>query len=107
MGSSTDTGYSYQQPVRRQRPQDKDIERKKERLSDIQLKIKRFDSPSTENYINPNTARAPNIKHNSPEVKDVCYFAERVRHMRLFYIQTNNHFWIYYNKVLKNGTKYF
>jgi hypothetical protein len=30
---------------------------------------------------NLNTARAPNIKHNSPEVKDVCYFAERVRHM--------------------------
>jgi len=28
-----------------------------------------------------NIARAPNIKHNSPEVKDVCYFAERVRHM--------------------------
>jgi hypothetical protein len=28
-----------------------------------------------------NTARAPNIKHNSPEVKDVCYFAEGVRHM--------------------------
>ena len=28
-----------------------------------------------------NTARAPNIKHNSPEVKDVCYFAERIRHM--------------------------
>ena len=27
------------------------------------------------------TTRAPNIKHNSPEVKDVCYFAERVRHM--------------------------
>ena len=27
------------------------------------------------------SARAPNIKHNSPEVKDVCYFAERVRHM--------------------------
>jgi hypothetical protein len=80
MGSSTNTGYSYQQqPRRRQRHQDKDIERK----SDIQmgLKIKRFDSPSTENYINPNTARAPNIKHNSPEVKDVCYFAERVRHM--------------------------
>ena len=45
------------------------------------MKIKRFDSPSTENYINPNTAKAPNIKHNSPEVKDVCYFAERVRHM--------------------------
>ena len=45
------------------------------------MKIKRFDSPSTENYINPHTAKAPNIKHNSPEVKDVCYFAERVRHM--------------------------
>ena len=28
-----------------------------------------------------NTARVPNIKHNSPEVKDVCYFAERIRHM--------------------------
>jgi hypothetical protein len=28
-----------------------------------------------------NTARAPYIPHNSPEVKDVCYFAERVRHM--------------------------
>jgi hypothetical protein len=27
------------------------------------------------------TTRAPNIKHNSPEVKDVCYFADRVRHM--------------------------
>jgi hypothetical protein len=24
-----------------------------------------------------NTARAPNIKHDSPEVKDVCYFADR------------------------------
>jgi hypothetical protein len=45
------------------------------------MKIKRFDSPSTENYINTNTAKAPNIKHNSPEVKDVCYFAERVRHV--------------------------
>ena len=31
------------------------------------------------NYVN--TARAPNIKHTSPEVKDVCYFAERVRYM--------------------------
>jgi hypothetical protein len=30
---------------------------------------------------NLNTARAPNIKHDSPEVKDVCYFAERVRYM--------------------------
>ena len=28
-----------------------------------------------------NIAKAPNIKHNSPEVKDVCYFAGRVRHM--------------------------
>ncbi len=28
-----------------------------------------------------NTAKAPNIKHDSPEVKDVCYFAERVRYM--------------------------
>jgi hypothetical protein len=28
-----------------------------------------------------NTAKAPNIKHTSPEVKDVCYFAERLRHM--------------------------
>jgi hypothetical protein len=46
------------------------------------MKIKRFDSPSTENHtFNYNTAKAPNIKHNSPEVKDVCYFAERVRHM--------------------------
>ena len=30
---------------------------------------------------NLNTAKAANTKHNSPEVKDVCYFAERVRHM--------------------------
>ena len=36
-------------------------------------------TPNTEDYIN--TAKAPNIKHNSPEVKDVCYFADRVRHM--------------------------
>ncbi|HJT48173.1 MAG TPA: hypothetical protein VJ729_08305 [Nitrososphaeraceae archaeon] len=28
-----------------------------------------------------NTARAPYIKHTSPEVKDVCYFAERVRNV--------------------------
>jgi hypothetical protein len=27
------------------------------------------------------TARAPNIKHDSPEVKDVCYAAERVSRM--------------------------
>jgi hypothetical protein len=26
---------------------------------------------------NLNTARAPNIKHNSPQVKEVCYFADR------------------------------
>jgi hypothetical protein len=26
-------------------------------------------------------ARAPNIKHNSPEFKDVCYFADRFSHM--------------------------
>ena len=46
------------------------------------MKIKRFDSPSTENYsFNYNTGKAPNIEHNSSEVKDVCYFAERVRHM--------------------------
>ena len=45
------------------------------------MKIKRFESASSENYTNTNTAKAPNIKHNSPEVKDVCYFAERVRHM--------------------------
>jgi hypothetical protein len=30
---------------------------------------------------NLNTAKAPNIKHNSTEIKDICYFAERVRHM--------------------------
>ena len=30
---------------------------------------------------NLNTARAPSIKHDSPEVKDVCYFAERIRYM--------------------------
>ena len=40
------------------------------------MKIKRFHSPSTENYtFNYKTAKAPNIKHNSSEVKDVCYFA--------------------------------
>ena len=27
------------------------------------------------------TARASNIPHNSPEVKEVCYFVEMVRHM--------------------------
>jgi|ERR687886_875807 hypothetical protein len=39
------------------------------------------DSQMNNLNLNPNAARAPNIKHNSPEVKDVCYFAERVRHM--------------------------
>jgi hypothetical protein len=72
-------GFScQQQPRRRQRHQDKDIERK----SIIQMKIKVTESPYTENYtFNYNTAKAPNSKHNLPEVKDVCYFAERVRHM--------------------------
>ena len=43
--------------------------------------MKPVDNPvdNPDNYAN--TARAPNIKHNSPEVRDVCYFAERVRHM--------------------------
>ena len=45
------------------------------------MKIKVFDSPPTENYTNTDTAKAPDIKHTSPEVKDVCYFAERVRYM--------------------------
>jgi hypothetical protein len=47
---------------------------------------------------NCNTARAPNIKHNSPEVKDVFYFAERVRcmlevkknHLRTVMQKSNN-----------------
>jgi hypothetical protein len=30
---------------------------------------------------NNNICKAPYIKHNSPEAKDVCYLAERVRHM--------------------------
>jgi hypothetical protein len=36
------------------------------------------------NDLNLNTTRAHNIKYNSPEVKDMCYFgyfANRVRHM--------------------------
>jgi hypothetical protein len=40
-----------------------------------------------------NTARAPKIKHDSPEVKDVCYFAERVR--PVVYHNTI----IYYSKI--------
>ena len=44
------------------------------------MKITVVDSPRSDTY-NYNTAKTPNIKHNSPEVKDVCYFAERVRHM--------------------------
>ena len=39
------------------------------------MKINVTESPSTEKYTNTNTVKAPNIKHNSPEV------AERVRHM--------------------------
>jgi hypothetical protein len=31
--------------------------------------------------LNLNTARAPNNKHNSPEVKEVCYFAEESRYI--------------------------
>jgi hypothetical protein len=31
--------------------------------------------------MNLNTARAPNIKTNSPEVKEVVDFGERVRYM--------------------------
>jgi len=45
------------------------------------MKINVTESSSTENYTNTNTVKAPNIKHNSHEFKDVCYFAERVRHM--------------------------
>ena len=45
------------------------------------MKINVTESSSTENYTNTNTVKASNIKHNSPEVKDVCYFAERVRHV--------------------------
>jgi hypothetical protein len=41
--------------------------------------MKPVDTP--DNYIFTNTAKAPNIKHDSPEVKDVCYFADRVRNM--------------------------
>jgi len=33
------------------------------------------------NSNNNNICKAPYIKHNSPEAKDVCYLAERVRHM--------------------------
>ena len=33
------------------------------------------------NTFNLNTARAPSTKADSPEVKDVSYFAERVRYM--------------------------
>ena len=44
--------------------------------------MKAVDIPNTntDTYSN-NIARAHNINHNSLEVKDVCYFAERVRHM--------------------------
>jgi hypothetical protein len=36
-----------------------------------------------------NTARALNIKHNSSDVKDLCYFADKVRHM--LDIKINHH----------------
>jgi hypothetical protein len=42
--------------------------------------MREVDTPYTNNNYT-NTAKAPNIKRNSPEVKDVCYFAERVRYM--------------------------
>ena len=43
------------------------------------MRIKAVDNPKDTDYVN--TARAPNIPHNSPEIKEVCYFAERVRYM--------------------------
>jgi hypothetical protein len=36
---------------------------------------------AVDNPTSYNTTRAPDIKHSSSDVKDVCYFAERVRHM--------------------------
>jgi hypothetical protein len=42
------------------------------------------------NNLNLNTAKAPNIKHSSPEVKDVCYFAERVRHMYMHAVKKSS-----------------
>ena len=65
MGSRASTGFSYQQQRGRQRYEDTDM---------IYV-----DSHMNNNL---NTARAPNnIKADSAEVKDVCYFAERVRYM--------------------------
>jgi hypothetical protein len=44
--------------------------------------MKAVDNNPNHNSINHlNITKAQNIKHNSPEVKDVCYFAERVRYM--------------------------
>ena len=48
--------------------------------------MKAVDIPDSNSYTNTNVytnspAKAPYIKHDSPEVKDVCYFAERVRYM--------------------------
>jgi len=36
---------------------------------------------AVDNPTSYNTTRAPDIKHSSSDVKDVCYFADRVRHM--------------------------
>jgi hypothetical protein len=38
-------------------------------------------SNTNTNFYTNSPAKAPNIKHNSPEVKDVCYLADRVRYM--------------------------
>ena len=48
--------------------------------------MKAVDIPYSNSNTNTNVytnspAKAPIIKHNSPEVKDVCYFAERVRYI--------------------------
>ena len=38
---------------------------------------------------NLNSAISPNIKHNSTEVGDGCYFAEMVRHMLDILLNSN------------------
>ena len=48
--------------------------------------MKAFDIPDSNGNTNTTVytnspAKAPNIKHNSHEVKDVCYFADRVSHI--------------------------
>jgi hypothetical protein len=50
--------------------------------------------------MNQNTARASYIKHNSPEVKDVCYFADRFwyvlelkkKKLKAIIEKSNNHY---------------